>query len=239
MCFRYSTLPTSALSESVALYDASWKSDPIYGTEPTAIGKDVEGTNSVRGVLNGKILLRESHLMQTGNKAAKDICYHLLKRFCKANHCLGRALDPSSQTTYPFDYRLSWHLLQCLQALGQLTDEEHQLCALLTTRYAAQLEALGSWDWAVFVLLHLGDRHIRKRLIYELLQRNVHISRAHMLMESTEAPQQETILQPAAIEQSDASNSINEDDLAESKENFLMNQLHIPANWIYDAKVIT
>ena len=181
---------------------------------------------------------RDSHPPAIG-KSARDICYHLLKRFCKSNHRLGLALDPSSHTPFPFDYRLAWHLVQCLQALGQLTHEDQQLCALLTTRYAAQLEALGSWDWAVFVLLHLSDQHARKRLIYELLQRNVHISRAEMLREFAECPQQDCTSENASSGVPDTSSFSSEDDLlAESKVSFLINRLHIPADWINDAKVI-
>lgn len=50
----------------------------------------------------------------------------------------------------------SWHLLQVLESLGyhHLSDV-HQ--SMICTNYASQLESLGLWQWAVFVLLHIRD----------------------------------------------------------------------------------
>ncbi len=50
----------------------------------------------------------------------------------------------------------SWHVLQVLQALGYSHISEHYLTRLHTS-YASQLEALGLWHWAVFVLLHIPN----------------------------------------------------------------------------------
>ena len=42
-----------------------------------------------------------------------------------------------------------------------------------TVDFAAQLEAMGLWQWAVFVLLHLQDPDQRKKLAKDVLARNV------------------------------------------------------------------
>ena len=52
----------------------------------------------------------------------------------------------------------SWHLSQALYALEYKNLTAYQV-GCLHTSYAAQLESLGLWHWAVFVLLHLTDSH--------------------------------------------------------------------------------
>lgn len=50
----------------------------------------------------------------------------------------------------------SWHLHQVLQAIGfKHLPEIHS--GHLNTSYAAQLEAMGLWHWAIFVLMHIQD----------------------------------------------------------------------------------
>lgn len=53
-------------------------------------------------------------------------------------------------------YDCSWHLCQVLQSLGFLHLSDYHL-SVIHTSYAAQLEALGLWQWAAFVLLHISD----------------------------------------------------------------------------------
>ena len=50
----------------------------------------------------------------------------------------------------------SWHLQRVLEDLGytHMSDERH---AFLQYSYSSQLEALGLWQWAIFVLMHLRD----------------------------------------------------------------------------------
>ena len=50
----------------------------------------------------------------------------------------------------------SWHLHEVLCALGyiHLSEDKHYL---LQHSYAAELELVGLWHWAVFVLMHLRD----------------------------------------------------------------------------------
>lgn len=64
----------------------------------------------------------------------------------------------------------SWHLWCALSALGY-----HHLTSAsfgaLHCSYAAQLEALGLWQWAVLVLLHLRDGGQRERAVGGVLER--------------------------------------------------------------------
>ena len=63
---------------------------------------------------------------------------------------------------HPFFY-CSWHLQQILESLDytQLPEAHH---CLLQSSFAAQLESIGLWEWAVFVLMHIknGRRYVRK-----------------------------------------------------------------------------
>lgn len=50
----------------------------------------------------------------------------------------------------------SWHLYQVLQSL-QYTHLSQEHAGMLHSGFAAQLEGLGLWHWAAFVLLHIQE----------------------------------------------------------------------------------
>lgn len=110
--------------------------------------------------------------------------FHLLKLFSSPVHALESALAPRNFGPSPVDYRLPWHLYVLLSRVLRRRDWEDRevlegetggmgegqdggdregnsvTADRVTEAYAAQLEALGEWDWAAFVLLHveLEDR---------------------------------------------------------------------------------
>ncbi|KAG8453154.1 hypothetical protein GDO86_004828 [Hymenochirus boettgeri] len=134
----------------------------------------------------------------------RDVCFHLLKLYGERHYDLSHLLDPSSVTPDPLDYRLPWHLWVVLQALNYThLSEQHQ--GILHASYAAQLENVGLWEWAIFVLLHINDTHVRKAAVRELLNR-------HCIVQES----------PESL----------------AKENFLIQHLHIPSEWIHNAKAI-
>ncbi|GCC41721.1 hypothetical protein chiPu_0025590, partial [Chiloscyllium punctatum] len=86
----------------------------------------------------------------------QDICYHLLKLYSDRHYELHPLLNPRTVTADYLDYRLSWHLWMVLQAMNYThLSEKHQ--TMVHTSFAAQLEAVGLWEWAIFVLLHIPD----------------------------------------------------------------------------------
>ena len=96
---------------------------------------------------------------------------------------------------------ISWHLYQVLLAL----DYSHLPMSKgdsLHESFASQLERLGMWHWAAFVLLHLSSGPQRHAAVSALLQRHLDVC----------------------------------EDLTE-RENFLVDQLHIPRAWLHQAKV--
>lgn len=50
----------------------------------------------------------------------------------------------------------SWHLYQVLQSL-EYTHLSQEHAGMLHSGFAAQLEGLGLWHWAAFVLLHIRE----------------------------------------------------------------------------------
>ncbi|KAM9319705.1 LOW QUALITY PROTEIN: nuclear pore complex protein Nup98-Nup96 [Gastrophryne carolinensis] len=101
----------------------------------------------------------------------RDVCFHLLKLYSDRSHDLRQLLDPRTITSDPLDHRLSWHLWMVLQALNY-THLSEKSQGLLHASYAAQLENVGLWEWAIFVFLHIPDDTIREFSVRELLNRH-------------------------------------------------------------------
>uniref|UniRef100_A0A7N6BCQ7 Nuclear pore complex protein Nup98-Nup96 n=1 Tax=Anabas testudineus TaxID=64144 RepID=A0A7N6BCQ7_ANATE len=97
-----------------------------------------------------------------------DLCFHLLKLYSDRHYSLQQLLDPLTITWERLDYRLSWHLWGVLQAL-HYTHLSTSRQGLLHASYAAQLESVGLWHMAVFILLHIPDHTYRERAVKELL----------------------------------------------------------------------
>ena len=106
-----------------------------------------------------------------GEDTLQDVCYHLLRLYCDRSHSLSSLLNPATITPDPLDYRISWHLQQILQSLHykHLTEYQH---AALCSSFAAQLETVGLWHWALFVLLHIPEHTQREAAAKALLMRH-------------------------------------------------------------------
>ncbi|GAA6038823.1 hypothetical protein JCM8097_002913 [Rhodosporidiobolus ruineniae] len=129
----------------------------------------------------------------------QDPAFHLLKLFTSPTHALESALAPRNFGSSPADYRLPWHLYLILSRVLRWRDFEDREDVVagedgdeamggkdgeervegnsvgadgMTVSYAAQLEGMGLWEWAAFVLLHLElDAH-RTAAIKALLARH-------------------------------------------------------------------
>ncbi|XP_062580939.1 nuclear pore complex protein Nup98-Nup96-like isoform X2 [Saccostrea cucullata] len=114
---------------------------------------------------------------ESGDKEnIQDTTYHLLKLYCQRTYPLESLFNPMSSTVNHMDYRLSWHLQQVLQSVeAQYRHLSAYHTACLHLSFAAQLESIGMWEWAVFVVLHLEDRRSREWRTRDLLSRNVSV----------------------------------------------------------------
>ncbi|KAI0224301.1 Nuclear pore complex protein Nup98-Nup96 [Lamellibrachia satsuma] len=153
--FWYNRQPTEGVREALAAYDAAFHGDKVYAEPPVA-----------------PYIAGEKYLGDINELEAYDMCYHLLKLYCDKCYPLHQILAPSTYTAAPLDHNLSWHLSQALYALDYKNMTAYQV-GCLHTSYAAQLESLGLWHWAVFVLLHLTDSHQRECEVRQVLTRHI------------------------------------------------------------------
>jgi len=87
-----------------------------------------------------------------------------------------------------------------------LTDDKHNL---LQHSYAAELELVGLWHWAVFVLMHLRDDSRRERCVKEILNRYCRVS-----------DDEDDILKLT------------------TEETTIVDKFHVPVQWIHESKAL-
>uniref|UniRef100_A0A8B9VJ17 Nuclear pore complex protein Nup98-Nup96 n=1 Tax=Anas zonorhyncha TaxID=75864 RepID=A0A8B9VJ17_9AVES len=168
--------PTASISQALAMYESAFQNTPEsekYACCP--LPPYLEGSGCV---------IEED---DNAGRPLRDVCFHLLKLYSDRHYDLDHLLDPRSITSDPVDYRLSWHLWEVLRALNY-THLLKQGQGVLNASYAAQLESEGLWEWAVFILLHEPDTHIREKAVRELLHRHC------VLSETPESWAKETFL---------------------------------------------
>jgi len=105
-----------------------------------------------------------------------DIVYHLLSMYGESDYPLDDLLHPLSSSPRILDHALAWHLLTVCEA-ANLGDAPSQVSTEITLNFATQLEALGLWQIAYYVLLALptssqGEK-LRNHAVKQLLFRHV------------------------------------------------------------------
>lgn len=112
----------------------------------------------------------------------KDAVFELLKVMETQEYTLELALGPRGFGPSPYDYRIPWHFYLLLVNTGTRdfarVDEEEgtgysPVANTIHANMASQLEHLGLWEWAIFVLLHLELPESREKAIKEVLDRNM------------------------------------------------------------------
>ncbi|XP_066444628.1 nuclear pore complex protein Nup98-Nup96 isoform X2 [Eleutherodactylus coqui] len=157
----YMLPPTATISQALQQYESAFQEseeDTRYAAYP------------LPDYLEGHGLHLEAIDANTSS-IKRDVCFHLLKLYSDRCYDLRQLLDPRSVTPDPLDYRLSWHLWNVLQALNY-THLSEQSQGLLHASYAEQLENVGLWEWAIFVMLHVPNAIVRQSSVRELLNRH-------------------------------------------------------------------
>ncbi|ODM89046.1 Nuclear pore complex protein Nup98-Nup96, partial [Orchesella cincta] len=83
-----------------------------------------------------------------------NLCMELLKLFsCPSGYPLPRLLRPRTWTEDGLDYKLVWLLLRDFEEMRFHTEDEtyFELCL----NFANQLEVIGMWTWAIFVVKNI------------------------------------------------------------------------------------
>jgi hypothetical protein len=101
----------------------------------------------------------------------EDALFQLIELYASGEHNLWDVLEPSALTLYATDYHVSWHLLTTFVSLfgsdslsrmsrtdKQVFDQKYHQVAM---GYVFQLEAIGLWEWAIYVLLFLPSLDIQ------------------------------------------------------------------------------
>ncbi|KAL1502583.1 hypothetical protein ABEB36_007706 [Hypothenemus hampei] len=146
------------------------------------------------------------YLKNVGDEGPFDILFHILMLYKSRIHRLSSTLNPATHTNDPLDYRLSWLLLQLFLSLDVGLIENYEITKFCTS-FSTQLEHLGHWEWAIFVLLYLEDNFTKTNLIMGILDRNLSIDE----LEVSEENSQEIV-------------------------NILVNKMQIPGEWIHLVK---
>ena len=147
---RFCCTPTATISDALRVYDTSFKGHDSWGKYAAAPlppyledNIDFEINMKKPGVDKDKYIVY-------------DTCYHLLKLYSDRSYPLERLLAPTTSTPDHLDMRLSWCVWRILQALEYTQMSEYH-AACMCGAFASQLETLGLWHWAAFVLLHIPD----------------------------------------------------------------------------------
>uniref|UniRef100_A0A3Q1I7K2 Nuclear pore complex protein Nup98-Nup96 n=1 Tax=Anabas testudineus TaxID=64144 RepID=A0A3Q1I7K2_ANATE len=154
--------PTASVADALSKYEASFQGScegGKYACAPLPPYLETEQPDLEE---------EEEEEEEESKRPLYDLCFHLLKLYSDRHYSLQQLLDPLTITWERLDYRLSWHLWGVLQAL-HYTHLSTSRQGLLHASYAAQLESVGLWHMAVFILLHIPDHTYRERAVKELL----------------------------------------------------------------------
>lgn len=160
----YASSSVASIPDALHLYESGFNGDSAHGKYccpplPPYLEDDVDA----------------QQVMEEKQFVVYDVCYHLLQLYTRRSHPLERVLCPTTSTPDQLDHRLSWLLYQGLRAVGYDHLSDFQACSL-HVNFAAQLEALGLWQWAIFVLLHIPDSLRRHSVVLDVLGRHVALS---------------------------------------------------------------
>ncbi|KAG0228754.1 hypothetical protein BGW42_001996 [Actinomortierella wolfii] len=157
-----------------------------------------------------------------------DLLFELIALLVSPSRHLESVLHPLASSPSPLDYRLSWHLYQLLVNslnVGSLTAPLYGADKLCQD-FMFQLETLGMWEWAVFVALHIQDAGLRKSSILALLARNV------------QPYEDKQLAQVSKIDGGSAAVALSSAVEEDSKDDFIVNELKIPAEWLWEARAL-
>lgn len=158
----YLNSATASITDSLLAYERAYKTDDFCATSPIPPYTD--------------------EYQPERDTPVEDLRFHILKLYSKRSHPLECLLNPSTHTSDPMDFRLSWLLLQTFKTIGYNHCSEFS-DAHINCSFASQLENYGHWHWAIFVLLHIENQAKRELCVQNLLYRYITIEQNEDYME--------------------------------------------------------
>lgn len=136
-----------------------------------------EAVNLYEKAFNEERYAKKPHPAYNKDEKSKtyDIIYHLLQLYSNRELTMNQILDPTTHTSDFTDYRLSWLMMQTLTALnvGVITENSKNHVHI---SFANQLEQMGHWKYAVFVLLFIKNISVKRNLVFGVLERNLPVN---------------------------------------------------------------
>jgi nuclear pore complex protein Nup98-Nup96 len=155
----YSTTREASISDAVTRYEQAF----TQYSGPN-IPADLRVAQPLSWFLEENSFLKSEVLSSPLSVQQTDVLFHLIKAHVDRTYPLENVLLPCCSVPSLIDYRLSWQLHIMLTYVLQVCDfadrQEDGISVLSTNiclSFAFQLERLGLWEWAVFVLLHIGN----------------------------------------------------------------------------------
>ncbi len=148
----YKCLPINSINDAVIAYEKSVQEGICNSPVPPYI----EDSISVK---------------KLEKQNALDTCYNLIKLYCNNTHSIDETIAPLSHSANQLDHRLSWHLASVIQALNYSNKVQNSCLESLNDSYAMQLEAVGLWQWSIFICMHNIDEQ-RFRFVCNLFKLN-------------------------------------------------------------------
>lgn len=210
----YLSTATASITDSLAAYERSYVSEEFHAQAPLPPYAPAYRAETTDG------------------RPVEDVRFHLLKLYSRRSHPLEALLNPATHTADAMDFRLSWLLMQSLEAIGY----RHcgQLArAQLHTSMAAQLEQQGLWHWSIFVLMHLADGGQRELAVQAMLYRYVRLSARDAI-----AGRQAGERFGAHEEDTGADEDGGGMPDYAAKERFVVDVLTVPVGWVRWAKAV-
>ncbi|KAI9354053.1 nuclear protein 96-domain-containing protein [Zopfochytrium polystomum] len=202
----------------------------------------------VPSYLEGKPLTNEIVRRQGGSRLllVQDIRFELLKLHADSTHLLETALNPLSVTPQRLDCRISWAIWAILARAKKVREfvdagrpvtvkgpidaavfPPQQLASnradATTMTLILGLEVLELWQWACFAALFLSSKVGRETVIRRILSQWYPLSDAS----------------GSCANNINVTNSNSDSERYESRDwEFIVEKLHIPAQWVHEAKAL-
>ena len=107
-----------------------------------------------RGTLPAPVASQD---MQKKTEDQFDLFYHMVKLYASRSHLLEVALHPQTFDPHNQSFYMTWVMSSILLSLNIRDFIKERTREMLHVSFAAELESMGCWQWAAFVLLHLSD----------------------------------------------------------------------------------
>jgi hypothetical protein len=107
------------------------------------------------------------------SSSISNLAIHILKFHATHGYPIHKMLCPKTSNPDYLDYKFTWFLVMTFEALGYTIRPE--LFESISTGFAAQLERMGRWDWAIVVLKYLPANEPRRVMIKRIILASLNV----------------------------------------------------------------